>query len=59
MRALNIFMDYFGGHNKNRTVIKMAKYFVERDWFNTVNLIFLVKGYTRSNCDQIMNLFKI
>lgn len=55
---LNLIMDNCGGQNKNGTVIKMAAYFVERRWFQKVNLIFLVKGHTKNDCDRMFNLLK-
>lgn len=56
---LNIIMDNCGGQNKNGTVLKMAAYFVERGWFNKVNLIFLIKGHTKNSCDRMFNLLKV
>ena len=56
---LNVIMDNCGGQNKNGTVIKMAAYFVERGWFNKVNLIFLVKGHTKNSGNQMFNLLKV
>jgi len=56
---LNIIMDNCRGQNKNGTVIKMAAYFVERGWFDKVNLIFLVKGHTKNDCDRMFNLLKV
>ena len=56
---LNIIMGNCGGQNKNGTVFKMAAYFVERGWFCKVNLIFLVKGHTKNDCDQMINLLKV
>lgn len=37
----------------------MAAYFVERGWFKSVNLIFLVKGHTKNDCDRNFNMLKI
>ena len=57
-QELNLIMDNCGGQNKNGTVLKMAAYFVERRWFQKVNLIFLVKGHTKNDCDRMFNLLK-
>ena len=59
IHELNVIMDNCGGQNKNGTVLKMAAYLVERGWFNKVNLIFLVKGHTKNDCDRMFNLLKI
>jgi hypothetical protein len=45
--------------NKNRMVIRLFQYLVERGYFLKVNLIFLVKGHTKNLCDQAFNLLKI
>ena len=59
INELNIVMDNCGGQNKNGTVLKMAAYFVERGWFKSVNMIFLVKGHTKNDCDRMFNLLKM
>ena len=59
INKLNVIMDNCGGQNKNGTVLKMAAYFVERGCFNRVNLIFLVKGHTKNDCDRMFNRLKI
>ena len=59
VRELNVIMDNCGGQNKNGTVIKMAAYFVKGGQFKSVNLIFLVKGHTKNNCDRNFNMLKI
>ena len=59
INELNIVMDNCGGQNKNGTVLKMAAYFVERGWFKSVNMIFLVKGHTKNDCDRMFNLLKV
>ena len=59
INELNIVMDNCGGQNKNGTVLKMAAYFVEHGWFKSVNMIFLVKGHTKNDCDRMFNLLKM
>ena len=55
----DLIVDNCGGQNKNGTVIKAATYFCEHKWFKNVNLIFLIKGYTKNICDHMFNLLKI
>jgi hypothetical protein len=55
---LNIVMDNCGGQNKNNHVILLAPYLVERGFFKTVNMIFLVVGHTKNVCDRRFNNLK-
>ena len=52
-------MDNCGGQNKNGTVLKLAAYFAECEWFEKVNFVFLIKGHTKNACDRMFNLLKI
>jgi hypothetical protein len=57
-RELSIVMDNCGGQNKNRMVLRLALYLVEAGFFQTVNLIFLVRGHTKNPCDRMFNTLK-
>ena len=39
-------------------VIRLGCYLVEKGWFKSVNLIYLVKGHTKNHCDRFFNLLK-
>jgi hypothetical protein len=41
-------MDNCGGQNKNNCVILLAPYLVEMDYFDRVNMLFLVVGHTKN-----------
>jgi hypothetical protein len=56
---LNWTFDNCPGQNKNRMVIQLFAYLVERGFFLKVNLIFLVKGHTKNLCNRAFNLLKI
>ena len=58
MLELNVIMDNCAGQNKNRMVIRMAAYILERKYFKRINLIFLVKGHTKNMCDRMFNTMK-
>ena len=57
-RELSIVMDNCGGQNKNRMVLRLGLYLVEVGYFETVNLIFLVRGHTKNPCDRMFNTLK-
>jgi hypothetical protein len=57
-RELSIVMDNCGGQNKNRMVLRLALYLVEVGFFETVNLLFLVRGHTKNPCDRMFNTLK-
>jgi hypothetical protein len=46
---LSIVMDNCGGHNKNCMALRLALYLVEVGFFQTINLIFLVRGHTKNS----------
>ena len=58
-RRLTIAMDNCGGQNKNKMVLRLALYLVERKYFSTVEFIFYIRGHTKNVCDRLFNLLKI
>jgi hypothetical protein len=52
-------MDNCGGQNKNKMVLRLALYLVERKYFSTVEFIFYIRGHTKNVCDRLFNLLKI
>ena len=56
--TLVIFMDNCSGQNKNRMVLRLALYLVERDFFKTVRFEFLVRGHTKNPADRKFNILK-
>jgi hypothetical protein len=52
-------VDNCGGGNKNNHVILLAPYLVEMQYFETVNVIFLVAGHTKNVCDRRFDNLKI
>ena len=51
-------MDNCAGQNKNRMVIRTAPYLIESGLFENVNLIFLIKNYTKNMCNYMFILMK-
>ena len=43
--------DNCAGQNKNNNAIHLANLLIEGVYFTTVEIIFLVKGYTKNSCD--------
>ena len=58
MSELNVKMDNCVGQNKNCIIIQIAAFMLELKYFNNINLIFLVKGYTKNMCDRMFNSMK-
>jgi hypothetical protein len=58
-KELNLVTDNCGGQNRNNCVNLLAPYLVEMDYFNRVNLLFLVVGHTKTVCDRLFNNLKI
>lgn len=56
---LNVIMDNCGGQNKNNTVIRLALLLTFLQTFKTVNILFMVKGHTKNQCDHCFNLMKL
>lgn len=56
---LSIVMDNCGGQNKNKMVLRLALYLVERKFFNKVEFIFYLRGHTKNVCDRLFNLLKL
>jgi hypothetical protein len=56
---LSIVMDNCGGQNKNKMVLRLALYLVEKKLFKCVEFIFYIRGHTKNVCDRLFNLLKI
>ena len=56
---LTIIMDNCGGQNKNKMVLRMLLFLVERRLYKRVNACFLVAGHTKNVCDRLFNLLKL
>jgi hypothetical protein len=44
-------MDNCGGQNKNKYVLRLATLFVELEYYQRVNIIFLVAGHIQNAAD--------
>jgi hypothetical protein len=44
---LSIVMDKCGGQNKNKMVLRLATYLVEKQQFKTIEFIFYIRGHTK------------
>ena len=55
---LSIFMDNCSGQNKNRMVLRLALYLVERGFFKTVRFEFFIRGHTKNPADRKFNILK-
>ena len=58
IKELNVIMDNCARQNKNRMILWSAAMCIEMGWVNSVNLIFLVKGYTKNAADQCFSLLR-
>ena len=57
-KHLVLVCDNCPGQNKNRMVIRFIVWLVEKGYFQTVSLLFLVVGHTKNPCDRLFNLLK-
>jgi hypothetical protein len=57
-KHLSFIMDNCSGQNKNGHVLRLALWLVEVGYFQTVEFIFYVRGYTKNLCDRMFNLLK-
>lgn len=57
-KRLSFIMDNCSGQNKNGHVLRLALWLVEVGYFQTVEFIFYVRGYTKNLCDRMFNLLK-
>jgi hypothetical protein len=57
-KEINIVMDNCGGQNKNQHVIRLLHILVKRQVATTARIIFLVRGHTKNDCDQLFNTMK-
>ena len=55
---LNIIFDNCSGQNKNNTVIRLAGWLNEMNYFKEVNFIFLVVGHTKNAADRLFHCLK-
>ena len=51
-------MDNCTGQNKNRMVIRFVLLMVELNYYEEVQLLFLVTGHTKNSADRLFNLLK-
>ena len=58
IKEMNFVFDNCGGQNKNRMVLRLLLYIVQRGACDVANAIFLVKGHTKNDCDRMFNLMK-
>ena len=59
IKELNLVMDNCSLQNKNLMIIRSGAYMVELGWFRKINLIFLIKGHTKNDCNHMFNLFNM
>jgi len=57
-RKLVLVMDNCAGQNKNKMVLRLAPYLIERRFFQSVSFSFLVAGHTKNAADRLFNLAK-
>jgi hypothetical protein len=58
VQQINIVMDNCGGQNKNRMVIRLLFVLVKLRYCFKAQMVFLVKGHTKNDCDRMFNLMK-
>ena len=56
--SLTILADNCSGQNKNNTVLRLAVWLVEMNYFQRVQFLFYIKGHTKNVCDRMFNLMK-
>jgi hypothetical protein len=56
---LVLIMDNCSGQNKNKMVLRLVVYLVERGYFHRVTFAFLIVGHTKNPCDRLFNLAKL
>ena len=55
---LNIVFDNCSGQNKNNTVLRLAVWLQQVEYFKKVNFIFLIVGHTKNAADSLFNSLK-
>ena len=55
---INLVFDNCSGQNKNRMVLRMLFVMVKQKVCRTARAIFLIKGHTKNDCDQMFNQMK-
>jgi hypothetical protein len=58
VKEINFVFDNCGGQNKNRMVLRMLLFLVNKGICQTARAIFLVRGHTKNACDRMFNLLK-
>ena len=58
-KELVIIMDNCSHQNKNKMVLRLVVYFVERGYFESATFAFLIVGHTKNPCDRLFNLAKL
>jgi hypothetical protein len=56
---LSITMGNCGGQNKNKMVLCLTTYLVEKQYFKTVKFTFSIRGHIKNVCNRLFNLLKI
>jgi len=57
-RKLVVIMDNCAGQNKNKMVLRIAPYLMERKFFYSVKFHFLIAGHTKNSADRLFNQAK-
>ena len=55
---LTVVMDNCSGQNKNNTVLRLALWLVEMQYFKEVCFTFYIRGHTKNACDRLFNQMK-
>ena len=58
-KELVLIMDNCSGQNKNKMVLRLVVYLVEKGYFASVTFAFLIVGHTKNPCDRLFNLAKL
>ena len=56
---LTLIFDNCAGQNKNNSVLRLANFLVELEYFEEVEIMFYVRGHTKNACDRLFNQLKL